>query len=306
MRKTKIIFFVVFLSLLTGCKKKSQEVSAPNTPSKSDKELSKVIPRPSPEVNQIESQFELKEIPVEQNSVEVPKVVSEVNQDIKKIIQSSERPASEVWKKYFRIAITDNELNAILDDRDIWQQLADKLNTGKMPSIMYEETEDQSSVGKRGLYGLYLASVLSSSNGGEELYALMKERASDPAAKNIDLEIYKTVVAGITDVDNRPSKLYLEEWEQFSESTNPVYKMLAIQLGRFLTNKQASFSTTEERNQELGRYYDSFLKDQSQEIRLEALRAIQNLGEEVSLPIVETYRRTNFGAEDKAALDSMF
>lgn len=257
-------------------------------------------------MNQIESQFELKEIPVEQNSVEVPKVVSEVNQDIKKIIQSSERPASEVWKKYFRIAITDNELNAILDDRDIWQQLADKLNTGKMPSIMYEETEDQSSVGKRGLYGLYLASVLSSSNGGEELYALMKERASDPAAKNIDLEIYKTVVAGITDVDNRPSKLYLEEWEQFSESTNPVYKMLAIQLGRFLTNKQASFSTTEERNQELGRYYDSFLKDQSQEIRLEALRAIQNLGEEVSLPIVETYRRTNFGAEDKAALDSMF
>lgn len=293
-------------SLLSGCSEKKPEVESGGSQSKEIKSsgtlvqsepIKEYLPPTHPD-------FDLEEIPVAPKKVDVPAHISEVNLDIRKIIAASADPARRIWDKYYQIALAQREANELVQKEILWNQLTEKLGGEKLPTLFYHEGEGKNMDLIKGLYGLYLASFVSSSKGGDELFYFIEERAGDNATKQIDLDLFKIVISGMLDAEGRLDGMTFNRWKTLSDSPNPVYKMLAIQVGDRLFEERGV--SAENLNQRRLSYYESFLRDDFQKIRIEALKGIRNLGDELALPVLDAYLKSEYGKTDRIEAERVF
>jgi hypothetical protein len=307
MRKTKMSWLVIgFFSLLSGCDEKKTKVESGESQTKETKSvgaliISKAIKEDMPPTH---PDFGLKEIPVAPKKVDVPVHIAEVNLDIQKIIAASADPARKIWDKYYQISLAQREANEIVQKETLWDQLAEKLGGEKLPTLFYHEGKEENMDLIKGLYGLYLASFVASSKGGGELFDFIEERAGDNATKQIDIDLFKIVVSGMLDAEGRLDGMTFKRWKKLSDSPNPVYKMLAVQVGDRLFEEGGV--SDENLNQSRLNYYQSFLKDDSQKIRIEALKGIRNLGDELAIPVLDSYLKSEYGKTDQIEAERVF
>lgn len=233
-----------------------------------------------------------------------PEHIAEVNLDIQKITSTSSNPAREIWDKYFQITITQKNATRVVPDEILWDQLAQKLHSEKLPSLFYTIKENESIELKKGLYGLYLASFISSAEGGAELFDFIEKRASDETVKEIDLDLFKILISSMIDAEGRLDEMSFNRWGELSKSSNPVYKMLAIQVGDLLFEEGGIVSGNLKRSRL--KYYEAFLKDDSQKLRMEALKGIRNLGDELALPVLDVYLKSEYGEIDRIEAERIF
>jgi hypothetical protein len=307
MRKSKInkILIGLFL-LLAGCNGKKPEIKSGEIQKAEIKNV-KASEAKEPTEGNLETahtDFDLKEIPVVPKNVDVPEHIAEVNLDVKKITSASANPARKVWDKYFQIAITQQISNEVVPVEVLWDQLSQKLRSEKLPALFYRIKKDESIEMKKGLYGLYLASFISSVEGGGALFDFIEERASDKTVKKIDLDLFKILISGMTDVEGRLDKMSFNRWGELSKSFNPVYKMLAIQIGDRLFEEGGII--TQNLSQSRLKYYEAFLKDDSKKLRIEALKGIRNLGNELALPVLDQYLKGEYGETDRIEAERVF
>jgi hypothetical protein len=307
MRKSEINRLLIgsFL-LLAGCNEKKPEMESGEIQKAEMKnvEISQPIKPIKENLEPANPDFDLKEIPVAPKTVDVPKHIAEVNLDIQKITSASANPARKIWDKYFQIAITQEDANEVVPAEILWNQLTKKLHSEKLPALFYNVKEDESIELKKGLYGLYLASFISSAEGGDALFDFIEKRAGDKIVKTIDLDLFKILISGMIDAEGRLDKMSFNRWSELSKSSNPVYRMLAIQVGDRLFEENGS--TSENLSQSRLKYYKAFLKDNSQELRIEALKGIRNLGNELALPVLDVYLKSEYGETDRIEAERVF
>jgi hypothetical protein len=307
MRKTKMSCLVIGLvSLVSGCGENNPEVESGGSQSEEIKSTealvqSKPMKENSPPTH---PDFNLKEISVEPKKVDVPAHIAEVNLDIQRIIAASADPARKIWNRYFQIALAQREANELVREENLWDELTAKLSVGKLPTLFYHEGEEENMELIKGLYGLYIASVVASSKGGDELFDFVEERASDNATKQIDIDLFKIVVSGMLDAEGRLNGMTFKRWKKLSDAPNPVYKMLAIQVGDRLFEEKGV--PAKNLNQSRLKYYKTFLKDDSQKIRIEALKGIRNQGDDLALPVLDAYLKTEYGKTDRIEAERVF
>lgn len=303
MRKVTIGVFI----LLAACNEKNPEKGVGESRSKPS------ATTPVSDVSQSEREsgsvesgnFELKELPAKQPNVDTPQHIHEVNFDVQEIISSSVDPSLAIWNKYYHILMGEKESVEIIPPDVLWNRLSKELGAERFPSHLYLENENVSL--QKSLYGLYLATFISSSNGGSELFDFIQERAGDGITKQIDLNLYKIIVAGMTDADGPLNQMSFQQWEKFSDSPNPVYRMLAVQVGsRLFEEDEVSNESPEIANRHRLEYYSSFLDDESQKIRLEAIIGVKQLGKELSLPLIDDYLKGEYGESDRDAVNKIF
>lgn len=294
------------LLLLSGCNEKKTEFESGGSQSKEvksveisgqNKPVQQDLAPPHPD-------FDLKEIPVVPNKVDVPEHIAEVNLDIQRIMAASTDPARRIWEKYYQIAIAQRGANEVVRAETLWDQLTNNFSSEKLPTLFYHKEEGENMALKKALYGLYLASFVSSSKGGVELFDFIEERADDNTTKQIDLDLFKIIISGMLDAEGRLDGMTFKRWKQLSESPNPVYKMLAIQVGDRLFEE--SGISAENIIQSRLKYYEAFLKDDSQKIRIEALKGIRNLGDELALPVLDAHLKSEHGATDRIEAERVF
>ena len=292
--------------MLAGCNEKKPEMESGEIQKAEIKNVETSEPM-KPIKDNLEPEnpdFDLKEIPVAPNKVDVPEHIAEVNLDIQKITSTSANPARKIWDKYFQIAITQKDANEVVPAEILWNQLTQKLHSEKLPALYYNIKEDESIELKKGLYGLYLASFISSAEGGVELFDFIEKRAGDKTVKKIDLDLFKILISGMTDAEGQLDEMSFKRWGELSKSSNPVYKMLAIQVGDRLFEEGGIVS--ENLSQSRLRYYEAFLKDDSQKLRIEALKGIRNLGNELALPVLDVYLKSEYGEMDRIEAEKIF
>lgn len=292
--------------LLAGCNEPPPKIDSSETTNAEPNNFESEKPTDSIEGNTEISHpdFDLIEIPIAQNHINVPRHIAEVNSDIQKISSESANPARKIWDKYFQIAITQKQANEIVPADVLWERLTQKLESDKLPTPFYNVKEGESINLKIGLYGLYLASFISSSEGGAELFDFIEMRAVDRAVKAIDLDLFKILISGMIDSEGRLDKMYFDRWGELSKSSNPVYKMLAIQIGDRLFEENGI--APENLIQRRLRYYEPYLKDDSRKLRIEALKGIRNLGDELALPVLDAYLKGEYGEADRIEVESIF
>jgi hypothetical protein len=106
------------------------------------------------------------------------------------------------------------------------------------------------------------------------------------------------------DAEGRLDGMTFKRWKKLSDSPNPVYKMLAVQVGDRLFEEGGV--SDENLNQSRLNYYQSFLKDDSQKIRIEALKGIRNLGDELAIPVLDSYLKSEYGKTDQIEAERVF
>ncbi len=313
----------VFL-LLVGCDKNEAETSSDSPPnsgthlkrgntkkdvedteSKGDKQATQVAPKTPRSSNPSPPGFVLKEIPVEQKGVKVPKHIAEVNSEFREILETSSSPVLDAWNKYYPTA--ESRGAEVVQTGEVWDDLLEKISTERIADSFYQEKAGIDIEFQKSLYGLYLASHLSSSTGGGQLFRFIENRAGDETVKQIDLDIFKIIIAGMNQSDRGLGKMHFDQWQKISRQENPVCKMLAIQVGGHLSRKgEAEAGSPDELNRRKLDYYKSFLNDKSKKIRLEALKSIRNLGENLASPVLDAYRKGVYGETDRAEIGEIF
>ena len=315
----------VFL-LLVGCNKNETETSSDNLPNnethlkqasekkeventakKGDKQATQIAPKTPKPPTPSPSGFVLKEIPVEQKEAKVPKHIAEVNSEFREILKTSNSPALDAWNKYYQIATAEASGAEVVQTDELWGELLKKISTKRIPNSFYQEKAGANIELQKSLYGLYLASHLSSSAGGDQLFKFIENRAGDETVKQIDLDLFKIIVAGMNQAEGSLDKMNFDQWQKLSKLENPVYKMLAIQVGRRLSQEgRVGIGSPDELNQKRLNYYKSFLNDKSQKLRLEALKSIRGLGEDLASPVLAAYRKGTYGEADQAEIGEIF
>lgn len=314
------IFICAFL-LLNGCDKKRPGVEGSEGQPKKDLGAEKVEQnKPTKEKLVIENtsssedseppvvhpDFDLREVPVEQKELDVPDHISEVNSDIQKILGEPGNPALNVWGKYYPLAMDEVGSSEEIKSDNIWERLLQKIGAKEIPNAFYDDRDNEDLDLQKALYGLYLASYLSSSEGGSELFSFIKSRAADKTVRELDIDLYRIVVSGMAHAGNRLDGMNFDQWQKLSEAANPVYKMLAIQVGYRLLDKDVSAEDSAGLNQRRLRYYESFLGDESKMLRMEALKSVRNLGNEFTSQVLDAYQEGPYGEADQLEVDKIF
>lgn len=329
MRKSKIeaigVVTGAFL-LLVGCNKNEPETSSDNLPNnethlkqaseikkientaeKGDKQATQIAPKTPKQPTSSPSGFVLKEISVEQKEAKTPKHIAEVNSEFREILKTSNNPALDAWNKYYQIATAEVSGAGVVQRDELWDELSKKISTKRIPNSFYQEKEGKDREFQKSLYGLYLASHLSSSAGGNQLFKFIGNRAEDKTVKQIDLDLFKIIFAGMTQAEGSLNKMNFDQWQTLSELENPVYKMLAIQVGGHLSQEGGvGTGSSDELSQRRLSYYKSFLNDKSQKLRLEALKSIRGLGGDLISPVLDAYREGAYGEADQAEVGEIF
>ncbi len=211
---------------------------------------------------------------------------------------------AELKKSSLFTDLIDNDANLeeILFDTSV-KRILDELMDVQDSSLTLQQAES--------LYGLYMALSMSVSEGAHGLGQFFQERARDPQMKKIDVYLYRLMMASLEHLNSKKMSPSVEDWNQYASAKNPIFRIMALHVGdqihSFVNIPETGMrqQAIEKYNAMRIKYYARFLNDGLQFIRIDALRHIAAINDNLAREVIQNHRSSKFASEDEKEINAI-